>query len=304
MYNNNYDNLSKILSGVLPVGGILSAITLVISPQAEAAVLFEGSGLSSASGESRSAAVEFEVSGTNLIVTLQETTQSYVEMVQPDDVLTGVAFRLDGVDTTSLALIGADAGSSNVWLNTTPVTLNSSGDTTDPSDLTIRGRPNPDTNLGPDGNLNTGLNGGWSAPLNFDAIDGIDGMLGNDSRNMALGTAGFSNGNPSGDGIFRDNPSSVGGLNYGLVGPGFSPGSGNNPVDSNEVIQSSITFTLSNLPAGFLEENISEVWFQYGTDVGQTGFAGILVEPEVPEPRGILPLLAIGFLLIPTGKKE
>ena len=61
---------------------------------------------------------------------------------------------------------------------------------------------------------------------------------------------------------------------------------GNTPVTGTRpLIQNAVLFTLSDVPDGMTLDDISNVWFQYGTSLDEPSF------PHFPEP-GTLVLLA------------
>src|SRR6185503_11805094 len=88
-------------------------------------------------------------------------------------------------------------------------------------------------------------------------------------------------------------PASPNGLQYGITSAGDNTATGNTPVTgTNALIQNSVVFTLSGLPPGFNPAtSISNVEFQYGTDLSEPHF------PGVPEPATLV-LMAGGALLM------
>jgi len=71
-----------------------------------------------------------------------------------------------------------------------------------------------------------------------------------------------------------DGPESPNGLQYGITSAGDDLTTGNTPVTgSTPLIQNSVVFTLGNA-SGFLVSRISNVYFQYGTSLGEPSFAG------------------------------
>jgi hypothetical protein len=84
-------------------------------------------------------------------------------------------------------------------------------------------------------------------------------------------------------------PDSPNGLQYGLTSAGDNTSTGNTPVTGmNALIKNSVLYTLGGLPTGFLLSSISNVHFQYGTD---------LSEPSVPaRALGIVDLPSSGML--------
>jgi hypothetical protein len=78
-------------------------------------------------------------------------------------------------------------------------------------------------------------------------------------------------------------------VQYGIASGADNPGIGNAAVTgANALIQSSVVFTLGNLPVGFTLADISNVSFQYGTSLNEPNI-------PVPEPSTML-LLGSGLL--------
>ncbi len=106
-----------------------------------------------------------------------------------------------------------------------------------------------------------------------------------------IGSAGFGIFGPPDmfPGPNLQGPVGPNGLEYGITSAGDNPATGNAPVTgSNALIQNSVVFTLSGLPAGFSLSQINNVVWQYGTDTGS--------EPHIPAP-GSIALLALAGVL-------
>ena len=86
-----------------------------------------------------------------------------------------------------------------------------------------------------------------------------------------------------------DGQVNVGGMSYSLLSEGNIAGSGNAPVTgANPLIDNGVVLSLSGLPAGFNTwTDITNVWFQYGTDLQDPRFQGNLI----PEPMTITAVL-------------
>ncbi len=105
-------------------------------------------------------------------------------------------------------------------------------------------------------------------------------------------------------------PLSPGGLQYGITSAGDNPLTGNKAVTGdNALIQNSVLFTFRIAGAGDLA-SVSDVQFQYGTDLGEAHFPATLeVESAspVPEPgtflAGALLLLPIGLSILRRFRK-
>src|SRR5689334_25036971 len=88
---------------------VSAALALAATSVAGAtAVTFSGSGISNATGALLSATAKFEVSGTNLVITLTNT--SAADVLQQPDILTAVFFDVSG----SLLNLNSMAGSAVV----------------------------------------------------------------------------------------------------------------------------------------------------------------------------------------------
>ena len=91
------------------------------------------------------------------------------------------------------------------------------------------------------------------------------------------------------------------GLRYGLTSTGDNLATGNAAVTGQfALIKSSVEFTLSENSSFTAIENytISNVTFQYGTDLSEPHVPGYLVTTNVPEPTtmSICALLLIPFV--------
>jgi hypothetical protein len=82
------------------------------------------------------------------------------------------------------------------------------------------------------------------------------------------------------------------GLQYGITSAGDDPAKGNTPVTgTNALIKHQVLFVFSGVPTNFdPSASIHEVYFLYGTALGEGGF-------DVPEPSALV-LLTLGGVLI------
>jgi len=188
------------------------------------------------------ATATFEDVGTDLFVTLRNTSLN--DVLVPADVLTAVFFDIAG-DPVLTPVYGKLFGGSVVFFGGT-----------DPGGV-----------IGGEWAYATGLTG---AP--GDASQGIS--------STGLDLFGPPDLFPGTD---LDFPPSPDGLNYGLTSAGDNPATGNWPVTGKEpLIKNGVIFKLGGLSGGFALSDISNVWFQYGTDLDEPSF------PHIPEPNTLL----------------
>lgn len=239
-----------------------------------ATILSLGSGsamasvLYAGSSGSLAASAEFATSGSNLIVTLTNT--SGADVLVPADILTGVYFNLSGNPSLSRISAVLNTGSSVLF------------GTTDPGNV-----------VGGEWAYKTSLVG---AP--GDAKQGIS--------SAGLGLFGKFDRFP---GTNLQGPDGPGGLQYGITSAGDDSTTGNTPViGDNALIRNSVVFTLSGIDNAFDPvEDISNVWFQYGTALfEEPSFQARCVRGcsqvpptgggnPIPEPETVA-LLGIGLL--------
>jgi hypothetical protein len=100
-----------------------------------------------------------------------------------------------------------------------------------------------------------------------------------------LGLFGSSNRFP---GSNLNGPDAPDGLQYGITSMGDNPTLGNNKVTSTPLIKDEVIFTLGNWTLGDPTPKISNVTFQYGTDLSEPSFAGRVRISQVPEPSTLL----------------
>jgi MYXO-CTERM domain-containing protein len=198
----------------------------------------------------RVATATFATSGTSLVVTLTNATG--VDALIPDQILTGLFFDVTG---PALSLTPQSAA-----LNAGSVVLFGG---TDPA----------------------GVVGGEWAYLGAltGAPHGADYGISSTGLDDIFGAANFPGSNLQG-------PVGTDGLQYGITTAGDNSATGNAAVTgSHALIQNSVIFTLSGLPANFdPSASISNVSFQYGTSASQPN-------DNVPTP-GSLALLSIAGL--------
>ena len=253
-------NLSMILR-YLPL--FLVGVCLIAVPQARAESVFVGSDSSG-----RAASVTFDVSGSNLLVTLTNT--STADVLAPTDVLTAVFFDIQGNPNLSRVSAKLSSGST--------VLFPPSGTGTDSGGV---------------------VGGEWAYLSNlsstpFNTSQGISST----GLNLFGGKNRFPGTNLQG-------PVSPDGLQYGLTSAGDDPLTGNTPVTGGyALIKNSVDFILGGLPSGFQLSRISNVHFLYGTNLTDVSFSGSPPGPvpvpgpgpsAVPEPSAFA-LLGMGAL--------
>jgi len=92
-----------------------------------------------------------------------------------------------------------------------------------------------------------------------------------------------------------EGPASPNGLQYGITSAGDNPATGNTPVTGTQpLIQNAVIFTLGGIPEGF-QLNISNVSFQYGTDLSEPHLL-----THTPEPDSVF-LATTGVILLAAG---
>jgi hypothetical protein len=148
--------------------------------------------------------------------------------------------------------------------------------------------------FGSDGGGNVG--GEWAFASGLVGAPG-NAALGASSSGLGL----FGSGNFGG--VDLDPPGAVNGLNYGITSAGDNLGIGNAAVTGSvPLIQSSVVFTLSGNPlfTSIGDYTISNVSFQYGTDLSEPRDLGVFVETNIPEPTA---MSICALLLVPLASR-
>lgn len=236
-------------------------LALLAAPVGAIPITFTGSNTSAITGSNLSAAVTFDTSGTNLLVTLANTSSA--DTLAPSDVLTAVFFNISGDP-----MLGRTAA---VLTNGSTVLFPVSGAGTDPGG---------------------GVGGEWAYKA---GLAGGPGGAEQGISSTGLGLFASSNNFP---GTNLQGPVGVDGLQYGIASAGYAGGGNAAVTGANALIKSSVEFELSGLPTGFSLSDISGVRFQYGTDLSEPSFPGNPPNqsraPVVPEPGTVL-LLGSGL---------
>ena len=234
---------------------IVGVLALTASPAMAVSILFAGSAIGGESA-SLSASALFDITGDNLTITLTNTATSdntNSNKDVPGNTLTGLKWNVATGPTFTPVSATITAGSI-VQGNTCDVGI---------CDGTT-------TNVGGEFGFNTNI-GGFG---------------------YAISSAGYIDlpaGNFNGDNL--DNPDALDGINFGIISndPSFLPNGG---LAMDPLIQNSVVFQLSGA-SGFSLDDLSNVTFQYGTDLTEAMFPSS-TEQVIPEPSTIL-LLGSGL---------
>lgn len=238
---------------------IVGVLALTASPAMAVSILFAGSAIGGESA-SLSASALFDITGDNLTITLTNTatsdnTNSNKDV--PGNTLTGLKWNWATGPTFTPVSATIPAGSTIVQADTCfvgGIAVNCVGV----------------TNVGGEFGFNTNI-GGFG---------------------YAIASAGYIDlpaGNFNGDNL--DDPEALDGINFGIISndPSFLPNGG---LAMDPLIRNSVVFQLSGA-SGFSLNDLSNVTFQYGTDLTDAMF-GSSVEQVIPEPSTML-LLGTGL---------
>lgn len=186
--------------------------------------------LSAASG-SLAASAKFETVGTNLEITLTNT--SSFDVPAPASVLTALFFSVTSGPLSLTPVSAVLDGGSVVFFDDAPV---------------------------------GGVVGGeWEYEDSFGGPAPGGASYGISSSGFGLFGSGEIFPGPN-----LDPPPNVDGLNYGVTSAGDNPATGNAAVTGGfPLIKNSVKFTLSGLPVDFSLTRISGVNWQYGTDLSE-----------------------------------
>jgi hypothetical protein len=92
---------------------------------------------------------------------------------------------------------------------------------------------------------------------------------------------------------------SSGGVKYGVTTGFDGLGNDKSTIKHQQLIENTVVFTMGGLPTNFTLADISNVNFQYGTDLNNDNLAGTISGssggPVIPEPNTIV-LVAVGLL--------
>ena len=266
-------DFSKVRPKIL--GAAFAATALLASVQtANAVATFTGSG--TVGSNSVAAEADFSLSGSTLTILLSNTSSPDGHKETPTNTLSGLAFDISGQSTK---LTPQSATASSIF----------------------------QAGLCSDGCATTNVAGEWGYQFNKVGIS-QDNLVGGAGYVTTGLTHNIGNFGPNGTaGTNLDDPNSLDGINFGIIANNTSDGL--NGGLHEPLIQNSLTLTLSNLPSGFSLDDISNVLFLYGTQLGEGSIPGECVEatqcnpgggpgPGVPEPAT---LFLLGSALLGYG---
>ncbi|HKV99486.1 MAG TPA: XDD4 family exosortase-dependent surface protein [Vicinamibacterales bacterium] len=250
-------------SSLIAATAVLS-MALAPSVASASAITFTGT-----SGD-KAASVTFDTIGTNLVVTLSNT--SMIDANVPTDILTGVFFDINGVGSLTPLSAILPAGS----------LVTGNGGLTDAGN-SVAGEWAYKSGLSAPHGASEGISssglGLFGPPDRFDTSSNLQG------------------------------PETPDGIQYGITTHGDNPATGNGGIGNGGLtdpglIRWQVVFTLSGLTAGFDPSaigSITNVSFQYGTSLTEPNFTSdrTITEATVPEPTSLL-LLGGGLSMLAT----
>lgn len=261
--------MAKIVARLSAVAAFaISALGL--GGTAQANVIFTVSG--STAGNNVSASADFAISGTNLTITLKNTSPANSQEA-PGSTLTGLNFLLNGNAPTLNPL---SATSPNAIFNAAAC----------------------------DANACSGMNVNIGGEFGYENAGGVEAIGG-----AGYITTGLTGDLGNFGGVNLENPVSLDGINFGIISATHGGlNGGNGGLATVALVDDTAVFELNNLPSGLTEADIGSVNFLYGTapdavlggscttNCGSTppgGGGG--APPPVPEPATAL-LFGLGIL--------
>ena len=258
---------------MLPIRRVLLALVCVLLIPAGAradSILFSGNGTGE-DGIKLNAAARFSISDNILRIKLQNTGDTSGSTKDKSaNTLTGLFFDLP----TGITL--------------TPVKASIA-----PGDL-LQGNL---CDIGPCNALTTNVGGEFAGKYHTSPLSGHLGNYGISSSGYIAAVNGGGNFN----GPNLDQPDSPDGINFGIVAPitasnPFLPKTGN--MTDNPLIEGEVVFVMAISGGTLLESQISNVSFQYGTDIKEPKFMSKIKIHTIPEPVALLLLAPAAALSI------
>jgi hypothetical protein len=143
------------------------------------------------------------------------------------------------------------------------------------------------------------VNGSGTLGQDWQYLSGLSGTP--NGQTQGISAVGYGIFGPSGN-FCSSGCQNLQGIDYGLVPTSYVAGSGSGIGSSRVVIDNSVVFTLSGIPAGFdPNASISNVTVQYGSSTSDDQVTGIKV--ATPEPASFA-LFGIGAVLLAVGRKR
>lgn len=253
------------------IGSILTFLACAFVPAAARAdsILFTGSGTGT-DGVTLNAAARFSIDGNILRIRLSNTGDTAGTLKDKSaNTLTGVMFDLP-----------------------TGVTLTPAAAKIDPGDLLQANK----CDIGPCSATTTNVGGEFAYKYYSSPLSGHTG-------NHAIASSGYvaaANGGGNFNGPDLDSPGSPDGINFGIVAPyptyQLIPQTGN--MVDNPLINGDVYLSLVISGGSLLESQISNVSFQYGTDISEPKFKAKFKIHTIPEPMTVLLLAPAAALAL------
>jgi hypothetical protein len=244
------------------VRGFVALLLSMIVSMAQG-ITYTATGQGDATNKTLDASATFAVVNHDLVITLSNTAKYDAD--DANDILTALFFKISG--DPALTGISAVLG----------------------SDTAVKARP---------GVSGPGMNVGGEWSYRDDLTDLPDGAtVGISSASLKQFTAHMRFG-----GLNLQGPTAPGGVQYGMTTAFDTLGNDKSSIKRQQLIENTVVFTMGGVPNGFTLADISDVSFQYGTDVKNSDFdlAGAISGqgnggPVIPEPSPTA-LVAAGLL--------
>jgi len=236
--------------------GLVALVLLIaVSPAHGSVLTFTATGPGSKPGETLHASATFAISNLDLIVTLSNT--GTYDSKDAADILSAILFKID-----------------NGGPKLTPVSAELV------TDSSVISHPLP---MGFDGDVG----GEWAYRNSL--TNTPEEAIASDNLKNWFGKSDFLFPGPD-----LNKHKGVGGVDFGLTTLDDLPGNNKGGIKNQGLIQASVVFTFAGLPEGFKLSDITDVTFQYGTNLKQPDITGEAIA-QIPEP-GTISLVAAGLL--------